>query len=435
MTNFELELNLICVKLAPLMRGLFAIVLLFFSSVLPLMAQSPTEAAPKTYVPAPLSDELLAVDLEAVEGKPSGSKDLPQAPLVEREYTRVAVLGYHNFSKTEPVTQMLMRTDEFRQQMEYIRKTGLTVISMQEFLDWRFGVRKLPAQCVLITLDDGWRSVYTEAFPILKEYGYPFTLFLYTDFISGRGMSLSPKMVKEMQSCGATVGSHSKSHPYPSEWQKALDAGVAAMQEKCKIEIAGSQRKLESLFGKVQTYCYPGGFVNAHMLDCLQQHGYVAAFTVVPAKVTSTEDPLQIRRYMIFGNDSSIFDAAMDFRVKASKGTISTGFEPGTLPPSTPLPSFPVSPSPNTIVACDFPMVSLDMGRVAGVDFSTLRMRVSGFGMVPAKVDSIARRVEWVPPFSIYMPNISVHVTWKTLDGASHKAEWSFRTDWRVAVD
>lgn len=417
------------------MRGIFAIFLLFISCVFPLMAQSPSENAPKSFTPAPLTDEVLAVDLDESKPKSTGTMELPKSPLVEREYTRVAVLGYHNFSKTEPVTQMLMRTEEFREQMEYIRKAGLTVISMQEFLDWRFGVRKLPAQCVLITLDDGWRSVYTEAFPILKEYGYPFTLFLYTDFISGRGLSLSPKMVKEMQAHGASIGSHSASHPYPSVWQKAIDAGVAAMQEKCELEIGGSQRKLEALFGKVQTYCYPGGFVNSHMLDSLQKHGYVAAFTVVPAKVTSSEDPLQIRRYMIFGNDSSIFESAMDFRVKSSKDTISTGFEPGTLPPSTPLPSFPVTPSPNTIVACDFPMISLDMSRVAGVDFTTVRMRVSGFGTVPAKVDSIARRVEWATPFSMYMPNISVHVTWKTMDGASHKAEWTFRTDWRVAVD
>ncbi len=399
------------------------------------MAQSPQEGAPKPYTPAPLSDDVLAVDLEELALRPKGEKILPQAPLVEREYTRIAVLGYHNFSKTAPLTQMLMRTEEFREQMEFIRTSGLTVISMQEFLDWRFGARKLPAQCVLLTFDDGWRSVYTEAYPILKEYGYPFTLFLYTDFISGRGDSLSPKMVKEMQKNGGTIGSHSASHPYPSEWQAAIDAGVSAIQEKCEIEIGGSQRKLAALFGKIQTYCYPGGFVNAHMLDNLQKHGYVAAFTVVPAKVTSTEDPLQIRRYMIFGDDSSIFDSAMDFRPKEVKKTISTGFEPGTLPPSTPLPSFPVTPSPNTIVPCDFSLISLDMSRVTGVDYSTLRMRVSGFGMVPAKIDSIARRVDWTPPYRIYMPHISVHVTWKTMDGASHKAEWSFRTDWRVTVD
>lgn len=417
------------------MRGFLSILLLYVSCVFTLMAQTPAGDTLLNFAPKPLDKELLAVDLDSVDSGDSTRTDLPNAPLVEREFTRVAVLGYHNFSKTEPVTEMLMRTDEFRAQMEYIRKAGLTVISMQEFLDWRFGARKLPAQCVLITLDDGWRSVYTEAFPIMKEYGYPFTLFLYTDFISGRGLSLSPAMVREMQQHGATVGSHSVSHPYPSEWKKALSQGVSNLQEMCETQIGSSKRKLDSLFGEIQTYCYPGGFVNAHMLDSLQKNGYIAAFTVIPAKVTYTEDPLQIRRYMLFGTDSSIFDSAMDFRVKEVKGGISTGVEPGTLPPSTQLPPFPVTPTPNTIVPCHIPLVAVDMSRMVGVEFSTVRMSVSGFGPVPAKVDSIARRVEWTPPFSIYMPNISVHVTWKTRDGRSHKAEWSFRTDWRVTVD
>ena len=139
---------------------------------------------------------------------------------VPRRYTRVAVLGYHNFSKDAPVSEMMMRTADFREQMEYIRKEGLTVISMQEFLEWRFGARDLPAKCVLITLDDGWRSVYTEAYPILKEYKYPFTIFLYTDFMSGRGDSMSPTMIREMMKHGATVGSHSVHHYYPSTWEK-----------------------------------------------------------------------------------------------------------------------------------------------------------------------------------------------------------------------
>jgi hypothetical protein len=138
---------------------------------------------------------------------------------VPRDQTRVAVLGYHNFSKTATVTRMLLRTAEFRAQMEYLKRAGITVISMKEFLEWRLGTRTLPARCVLITLDDGWKSVYTDAYPILKEFGYPFTLFLYTNFLSGRGDSLTPEQVREMQANGATVGSHSVSHLYPKDWK------------------------------------------------------------------------------------------------------------------------------------------------------------------------------------------------------------------------
>ncbi len=51
----------------------------------------------------------------------------------------------------------------------------------------------------LITMDDGWKSTYTDAYPILKEFGYPFTVFLYTNYIDGGTSALTSKMIKEMQ--------------------------------------------------------------------------------------------------------------------------------------------------------------------------------------------------------------------------------------------
>lgn len=371
----------------------------------------------------------------AQAGRTAAMAPILRKPNVPRDQTRVAVLGYHNFSDTKPVTEMLMRTTEFREQMEYIRKAGLAVISMQEFLEWRFGSRELPAECVLITLDDGWKSVYTDAFPILKEYGYPFHLFLYTKYLTGRGDSMSPAMIKEMQAYGASIGSHSTSHYYPSTWKKSQEAGEEAYNALIDQEIGRSFTRLSDMFGPINTYCYPGGYITQPMLDRLPGYGYVAAFTVVPGKVTSVEDPFQIHRYMVFGTDPAIFANAMDFRVAEVGKAVSTGSTPGTLPRNTPPPPFPVSPQPNSAVTCDVPAISAHMSGVAGVDFSTVRMKVSGFGRVPAKVDAATRTIQWTPPCRIYMPNLSVHITWNSTDGTSHRAEWSFNIDQTVTVE
>ncbi len=379
---------------------------------------------------SPYADDDAAEEVEAVPA----AAPLPRRPNVPRDQTRVAVLGYHNFSETKPVSDMLMRTSEFREQMEYIRQAGLTVISMQEFLEWRFGARELPAECVLITLDDGWRSVYTDAYPILKEYGYPFTVFLYTSYLSGRGTSMSHAMIREMQQNGATVGSHSMNHLYPKQWKAKQAEGEEAYAALVDRELGESREKLGVLFGPVNTYCYPGGYVTQPMLDRLPGYGYVAAFTVIPGKVTSTEDPWQIHRYMIFGTDPSIFRHAMDFRVAQTGTSVSTGSTPGTLPSTTPAPPFPVSPLPHATAPADIPSITADLSGMPGVDYSSVRMKVSGFGRVPAKVDSATRSISWTPPYRIYMPNLSVHVTWKTTDGTSHKAEWSFKVDQNVTL-
>lgn len=239
------------------------------------------------------------------------SQEFPQ-PVVPRTETRVAVLGYHNFSNTRPVSEMLMRTSEFCQQMQYIKDAGLTVITMQDFLDWLLGDRCLPARCVLITIDDGWRSVYTDAYPVLKAYGYPFTLYLYTTYLSGRGQSMTPEMIREMMASGATIGSHSTTHLYPSQWKRyAEDSPEYAAQ--LKQEFTDSIAELKALFTHCSTYCYPGGYHTPPMIACLQEQGVAAAFTVLEKKVTTLEDPLQVHRYMVFGTDPRIFRRAVNF--------------------------------------------------------------------------------------------------------------------------
>ncbi|MBR5888671.1 MAG: polysaccharide deacetylase family protein [Akkermansia sp.] len=233
-------------------------------------------------------------------------------PLVPREQTRVAVLGYHDFSNTRPATEMCLRTAEFCQQMQYIQDAGIAVITMQDFREWLLGERCLPERCVLITIDDGWINVHTEAFPILKAYKYPFTLYLYTDFLGGKGLSMAHEQIREMMSCGATVGSHSASHPYPSKW-KALAPDSPEYAELLQKEIPDSISNLRNLFGVCSTFCYPGGYHTPQMQDSLRAHGVEMAFTVIEKKVTTQTNPLLVNRYMVFGNDPRIFRRAVNF--------------------------------------------------------------------------------------------------------------------------
>ena len=153
------------------MKALFRILLLSVSTV----------AYAQEFAPQPMELDPLSLEVQVVAPAPAEpvSAEEPEdvaeeveqneALDVPRDQTRVTVLGYHNFSKKAPVTDMLMRTSEFREQMAYLRRAGITVISMQEFLEWRLGTRTLPARCALITLDDGWKSVYTDAYPIFKK--------------------------------------------------------------------------------------------------------------------------------------------------------------------------------------------------------------------------------------------------------------------------
>src|SRR5947199_7223871 len=69
----------------------------------------------------------------------------------------------------------------FEAQMKELKDRGITVISMQDLLAWKRSEKNIPPRCAVITFDDGWKSQYEVAWPIMKKFGYPFTMFLYCE--------------------------------------------------------------------------------------------------------------------------------------------------------------------------------------------------------------------------------------------------------------
>src|SRR6478672_10729580 len=154
---------------------------------------------------------LTSACLWAQEAPAPRDAPVPVAPPVENptvpdDGVRVSVLGYHDFSETAPETAMRIRTSKFRKQMEVIRQLGITVVSMADFTAWKKGEKELPEKSILLTFDDGWKSFYTDAYPILKEFGFPYTIFLYKNYVDGGGKALTTPMIQEMIAHGATLG-------------------------------------------------------------------------------------------------------------------------------------------------------------------------------------------------------------------------------------
>jgi len=203
---------------------------------------------------------------------------------------------------------MLIPTDKFRKQMEAIRDLGLNVISMEDFLAWKRGEKKIADKSILITIDDGWKSVYTDAYPVLKEFGYPFTVFLYTNYVDGGGSALTTAMIKEMQENGCTIGSHSISHPFPAAVKKERAKGPEKFTNYLTKELSDSRKILRKKFNsEVTSYAYPGGFVTGEMLPVATESGYECLFTVLPGKTTLTTSNFTVPRYIILGTHDYIF--------------------------------------------------------------------------------------------------------------------------------
>ncbi len=340
---------------------------------------------------------------------------------------RVSVLGYHDFSETEPETEMRIRTSKFREQLQAIRDRQLAVIPMADFIAWKKGEKTIPKKSVVITIDDGWKSVYTEAYPILKEFNYPFTIYLYRNYVDGGNKALSTPMIREMLNHGANLGCHSTSHPYPQTVKAAQQRGPDEFDQFLEVEMNESKRFLERKFAKtITTYAYPGGFFTDEMLTKAKSIGYTHLFTVLPGKVTRNLPDNTLPRYVILGNYDKIFNLAMDFG--DSIITTADGQVVESIPKAL---EFPVIPQPGAIINSRMPNIEVDFTKAQNINPATLKMQVSGFGQVPANYASAGKLFSWQVNRRLRNKTCTVKVTWNDLEGkpTAKPLEWSFQID------
>src|SRR5712691_13425548 len=175
------------------------------------------------------------------------------------------VLCYHIVEAPHDPRMEISR-DTFRQQLQYLEMTGYNVIPLRHLYEYVTGKRTaLPPNPVVITIDDGWRSTYTEAYPELKKRGFPFTVFLYPQIIGKTAYALTWKQVKEMADAGVDIESHSYSHPFLTQRRHAtLDATQYA--QWLHHELVESKHILERETGHpVSFLAYPYGDYDHHL--------------------------------------------------------------------------------------------------------------------------------------------------------------------------
>ena len=121
----------------------------------------------------------------------------------------------------------------FDRQMAYLKEQGYETIGMRELVAWRHGVGELPPRPVVITFDDGDRSVIELAYPILQKYGFTATLYIPTAYVGTEweyvdGMDWDE--IRELEKSGVfTVESHAHELHYIVDTDKGeMPAAVAA---------------------------------------------------------------------------------------------------------------------------------------------------------------------------------------------------------------
>lgn len=225
--------------------------------------------------------------------------------IFENGYQSVPILCYHKFDMEKKSTLTTPR-HIFDQQMKYLKDNGYRVISPADLLDFLKYRGQIPKKAVLITIDDGYKSAYDIAWPILKKYGFTATVFVYTSYIGVSPKAMSWDHLRELKTAGFTIGSHTVFHSDLT--QKKAGETSDEFYNRVKKELGTSKQMIDRKLNQDTIYlAFPYGRYNSNVLDMAKAAGYKLAVTVDRGTNPFFTNPLALKRDMILKKDMDSF--------------------------------------------------------------------------------------------------------------------------------
>ena len=226
---------------------------------------------------------------------------LPHAPssAAGREDLGISILVYHRFGAVVSDT-MTVRTSTFRWQLQYLKDHHYPIVPLGDLVaHLRHGAPRPPAGSVIITADDGHRSIMTDMLPLVREYGPPITLFIYPSAISNASYALTWTELAALRDTGRfDVQSHTFWHPnFAVERRRLTPAAFAsfARQQLCRSRDAIA----EKLGTRPDLVAWPFGIYDPEVGVLARECGYIAGFTLDRRTVRSDDDVMALPRFLV----------------------------------------------------------------------------------------------------------------------------------------
>jgi peptidoglycan/xylan/chitin deacetylase (PgdA/CDA1 family) len=214
------------------------------------------------------------------------------------------ILAYH---EVDPVPERgwAVSSEDFADQMRYLALAGYNVVPISALADYLAGRRdSLLPNAVVITVDDGWLCASTEMQPVLKRFGFPWSLYVYPKIVGQGSHALTWAQIAALQKAGVDIESHTmshahlthKSHPYLDD---------AQYDTFLRTELDESKRIIESHTGQpVRFLAYPYGDYDDAVVAAAKRAGYEAGLLSWYGPNNRSTDPLKFRRFAMVSDTS-----------------------------------------------------------------------------------------------------------------------------------
>lgn len=278
-----------------------------------------------------------------VQAQPPAEPSAPPEPMAVvppgRSSVRVPILMYH-YIRVNPDPRdrlgfnLSVTPADFAQQMDWLAEHAYHPVDFDDLRGYLLGNQSLPARPVILTFDDGYRDMYTTAFPILRAHQFKGVSYVVSGFVNSPRY-ITVEMLLEMDASGIQIGAHTVSHP---DLTKAAAGNL-------HHEVFDSKATLESLLGHpVVDFCYPAGKFSDAVVRMVQGAGFESATTTEPGISHSAGDRFLWTRVRVNGGES-----LQQFVVDLSQTEPAVVVTPTGLPPAHGVQrrvTFPLLPPP-----------------------------------------------------------------------------------------
>lgn len=241
------------------------------------------------------------------------------------QHSAVAVMYHHFGNEQYPSTNV--RLDQFEAQIRFLQQNDFQVWPLSRIIDYLRHNKPLPDKTIAITMDDAYRSVYTQAYPRLKKLGWPFTVFVSTDYIDKHYSNyMSWEEMREMEGHGASFGNHSSRHAYMVRRLKG--EGDEAWHQRMVADIRHAQQRLEQeLTTAKKLFVYPYGEYNLALADIIASEGFTGI-----GQQSGAMGPHSDFRYLPRFPVNEHYGSVTDFSTKVMSLAMPLAHDPGVEP-------------------------------------------------------------------------------------------------------
>lgn len=211
----------------------------------------------------------------------------------------VPILAYHRFGPAV-VDAMTITTATFESQLRWLADHDRPVVPLRMLVDSRLGRGPAPpAGAVVLTADDGHRSVYSDMLPLVRRFHVPVTLFIYPSAISNADYALTWPQLRELRDSGLfEIQSHTWWHPNFRTEKRRLAAAEYGRFVRTQLEHS-RDLLVREVGGPIDLLSWPFGIYDPELIAAAARAGYVAAVALDGRVARPTDDVHALPRFLI----------------------------------------------------------------------------------------------------------------------------------------